>query len=50
MVLEERFREKMFVKGVKSLLNVELLVIFLRIGNKNKNVIELVNYIINRDI
>ncbi|MBJ9764839.1 DNA repair protein RadC [Clostridioides difficile] len=50
MAPEERPREKMLAKGVKSLSNAELLAILLRTGNKNKNAIELANYIINRDI
>ena len=50
MAPEERHREKMLVKGLKSLSNAELLAILLRTGNKNKNAIELANYIINRDI
>ena len=50
MAPEERPREKMLVKGVKRLSNAELLAILLRTGNKNKNAIELANYIINRDI
>lgn len=39
----------MFLQGEKSLSNAELLAIILRTGNKNKNVIELANYIINKD-
>ena len=50
MAPEERPREKMLAKGVKSLSNAELLAILLRTGNKNKNAIELANYILNRDI
>ena len=49
MALENKPREKMFLQGEKSLSNAELLAIILRTGNKNKNVIELANYIINRD-
>ncbi|EQG36460.1 DNA repair RadC domain protein [Clostridioides difficile DA00129] len=41
MAPEERPREKMLAKGVKSLSNAELLAILLRTGNKNKNAIEL---------
>ncbi len=49
MALENKPREKMFLQGEKSLSNAELLAIILRTGNKNKNVIELANYIINKD-
>lgn len=49
MALEDKPREKMFLQGEKSLSNAELLAIILRTGNKNKNVIELANYIINKD-
>ncbi len=49
MALEERPREKMLSKGEKSLSNAELLAILLRTGTRNKNVIELANYIINKD-
>ncbi len=50
MVLEERPREKMILKGVKYLSNAELLAILLRTGTKNRNAIELANYIINKDL
>ena len=50
MALNERPREKMIVKGEKSLSNSELLAIILRTGTKNKNAIELASHIINRDI
>ena len=49
MALEERPREKMLLQGEKSLSNAELLAIILRTGTKQKNVIELANYIINKD-
>ncbi|RDY24061.1 JAB domain-containing protein [Romboutsia maritimum] len=50
MALEERPREKMLVHGVKSLSNAELLAIIIRTGTKQKNAIELANYIINKDL
>lgn len=50
MALEERPREKMLLKGVKSLSNAELLAILLRTGTKNRNAIELADYIINKDL
>lgn len=40
-----RFCEKLFVKGVKVFLDVELLVIFLCIGVLGMNVIEFVEYL-----
>ena len=49
MALEERPREKMLAQGEKSLSNAELLAIILRTGTKQKNVIDLANYIINKD-
>lgn len=49
MALEERPREKMLAQGESSLSNNELLAILLRTGTKNKNAIELANYIINKD-
>ena len=49
MALEERPREKMISKGEKSLSNEELLAILLRTGTKNKNVMDLAKYIINKD-
>lgn len=49
MALEERPREKMLAKGEKSLSNSELLAIILRTGTRNKNAIELANYIISKD-
>jgi DNA repair protein RadC len=50
MALEERPREKMLKQGEKTLSNAELLAILLRTGTKNKNAIELANYIINKDL
>lgn len=50
MAPEERPREKMLAKGEKSLSNTELLAILLRTGTKDKNAIELANYIINKDL
>lgn len=50
MALGERPREKMLSKGESSLSNDELLAILLRTGTKNKNAIELANYIINKDV
>lgn len=50
MAVEERPREKMLARGEKSLSNAELLAILLRTGTKNKNAIELANYIINKDL
>lgn len=50
MAVEERPREKMLHKGEKALSNSELLAILLRTGTKQKNAIELANYIINKDI
>jgi DNA repair protein RadC len=50
MALEERPREKMLIKGEKSLSNAELLAIILRTGTKKQSVLELANYIINKDI
>ena len=41
--------EKMLAQGEKSLSNAELLAIILRTGTKQKNVIDLANYIINKD-
>lgn len=49
MAPEERPREKMLAKGEKSLSNGELLAILLRTGTKNKNAIELANYIVSKD-
>ncbi|SCJ19536.1 DNA repair protein RadC [uncultured Clostridium sp.] len=49
MALEERPREKMLTKGEKSLSNAELLAIILRTGTKKQSVLELANYIINKD-
>ena len=49
MALDERPREKMIAQGVNSLSNSELLAIILRTGTKQKNAIELANYIINKD-
>ena len=49
MALEERPREKMLAQGENSLSNAELLAIILRTGTKQKNVIDLANYIINKD-
>ncbi|MGL4796723.1 MAG: RadC family protein [Paraclostridium sp.] len=49
MALEERPREKMLTKGEKSLSNAELLAIILRTGTKKRSVLELANYIINKD-
>ena len=49
MALEERPREKMLAQGEKSLSNAELLAIILRTGTKQKHVIDLANYIINKD-
>lgn len=50
MAYNERPREKMLSKGEKHLSNAELLAILLRNGTKNKNAIELANYIINKDL
>ena len=50
MALEERPREKMLKQGEQNLSNAELLAILLRTGTKNKNAIELANYIINKDL
>ncbi len=50
MAYNERPREKMLSKGEKYLSNAELLAILLRNGTKNKNAIELANYIINKDL
>lgn len=49
MTLEERPREKMLIQGEKKLSNSELLAILLRTGTKQKNAIELANYIISKD-
>lgn len=49
MALDERPREKMILKGAKFLSNAELLAILLRTGTKQKNAIELANYVINKD-
>ncbi|MCR8746499.1 RadC family protein [Romboutsia lituseburensis] len=49
MTLEERPREKMLMQGEKKLSNQELLAILLRTGTKQKNAIELANYIISKD-
>ena len=49
MALEERPREKMLKQGEKSLSNAELLAIILRTGTKKQSVLELANYIINKD-
>ena len=49
MTLEERPREKMILKGEKSLTNEELLAIILRTGTKNKSAIDLARNIINKD-
>ncbi|KKY00508.1 DNA repair protein RadC [Paraclostridium benzoelyticum] len=49
MALEERPREKMLTQGEKSLSNAELLAIILRTGTKKQSVLELANYIINKD-
>ena len=49
MALEERPREKMILKGEKSLTNEELLAIILRTGTKNKSAIDLARNIINKD-
>ncbi len=49
MALDERPREKMLTKGEKSLSNAELLAIILRTGTKKQSVLELANYIINKD-
>ena len=49
MALEERPREKMVLKGEKSLTNEELLAIILRTGTKNKSAIDLARNIINKD-
>ena len=45
MLIEERPREKMLTKGVKSLTDAELLAIIIRTGNKKYNAIELSNQI-----
>lgn len=50
MALEERPREKMLTNGEKSLSNAELLAIILRTGTKKQSVLELANYILNKDI
>lgn len=49
MALEERPREKMLTYGEKSLSNAELLAIILRTGTKKQSVLELANYLINKD-
>lgn len=49
MALEERPREKMLNNGEKSLSNAELLAIILRTGTKKQSVLELANYILNKD-
>lgn len=49
MALEERPREKMLTKGEKSLSNAELLAIILRTGTKKQSVLELANYIVNKE-
>ncbi|WP_055340043.1 DNA repair protein RadC [Paraclostridium sordellii] len=49
MALEERPREKMLSNGEKSLSNAELLAIILRTGTKKQSVLELANYILNKD-
>ena len=49
MALEERPREKMLTKGEKSLSNAELLSIILRTGTKKQSVLELANYILNKE-
>lgn len=49
MALEERPREKMLTKGEKSLFNAELLAIILRTGTKKQSVLELANYILNKE-
>lgn len=49
MAFDERPREKMILKGAKFLSNAELLAILLRTGTKQKNAIELANYVINKD-
>lgn len=41
MLIQERPREKMLTKGVKSLSDEELLAIIIRTGNKKYNAIEL---------
>lgn len=43
MVLYEKFRECLIIYGVKSLFNVEFLVIFLNIGRKGFFSIDIVN-------
>ncbi len=49
MALEERPREKMLNNGEKNLSNAELLAIILRTGTKKQSVLELANYILNKD-
>ncbi len=49
MALEERPREKMLLKGEKSLTNEELLAILLRTGTKHKNAIQLAECITKKD-
>ncbi|MTI68771.1 MAG: JAB domain-containing protein [Firmicutes bacterium] len=47
--LDERPREKLYKKGVKSLSNSELLAIIIRTGNKNKSALEISQTLLTLD-
>ncbi|MTI66699.1 MAG: JAB domain-containing protein [Firmicutes bacterium] len=47
--LDERPREKLYKKGVKSLSNSELLAIIIRTGNKNKSALEISQNLLTLD-
>lgn len=46
LCIDERPREKMLVKGARSLTNIELIAIILRTGNRNDNAVDLARKIL----